>query len=384
MLLAGGQGSRLYALTSKIAKPAVTFGAKYRIIDFTLSNCVNSGIHTVGVLTQYQPLILNEYIGSGEPWDLDRSNSGVHMLPPYQAKNGADWYSGTANAIYQNMNFISKYDPENVLILSGDHIYRIDYSKMLDYHISKNADITISVIQVSLEEAPRFGILSADADGRVTAFEEKPKKPKSDTASMGIYIFKTWELFEQLIANEKDAASGKDFGKNIIPTMLREKRAVYAYPFSGYWKDVGTVTSLWEANMDLLGTSPAFDMERHDEKIYTRDQMLPPQYVARDATVNNSLITSGCEIYGKVINSVLSEGVIVHEGAVVRDSVIMKNAVIGAGTVINFGVIDENVQIGRNVKIGDEKSNRQNIALVGRDYILKDGSVVPSGAVVEL
>lgn len=383
MLLAGGQGSRLYALTNKLAKPAVSFGSKYRIIDFTLSNCVNSGIDTVGVLTQYQPLILNEYIGNGEPWDLDRTFGGVHTLPPYQAKDGADWYKGTANAIYQNMHFISKYDPEHVLILSGDHIYKIDYAKMLSRHIEADADITIAVIPVPEEEASRFGIMSFDTDGRITDFEEKPKKPKSNNASMGIYIFKTKELFAQLVRDEQDKQSQNDFGKNIIPHMLAANKKMYAYSFEGYWKDVGTIASLWEANMDLIGKNPKFTFEDSESKVYARNPLMPPQYYGSECRIVNSLTTAGCEIYGTVINSVLSEGVYVAPGAVIKDSVIMRGTKIGENSVVSFGIIDEHVTIGKNVTVGDESSGEDKIALIGRDSVIKDGTAIAAGQMVE-
>jgi len=383
MLLAGGQGSRLYALTGKIAKPAVSFGSKYRIIDFPLSNCIHSGIDTVGVLTQYQPLILNEYIGNGEPWDLDRNYGGVHTLPPYQAKSGADWYKGTANAIYQNITFIQKYNPENVIILSGDHIYRMDYNKMLEFHEAKGADVTIAVIGVSKEEASRFGIMSFDGDNRITDFEEKPKHPKSLNASMGIYIFRTKELIEQLIRDEADPKSSKDFGKNIIPYMLKNDKKLFAYEYEGYWKDVGTVSSLWEANMDLIGDNPVFSLDDEQFRIYSRNPIMPPQYVAPEAQVSNSLISVGCEIYGTVVGSVLSEGVTVEAGAVVKDSVIMKGSHIGAGTVVNYGIVDENVVIGKNCVIGDEQSNASRIALIGRESVLADETHVASGEIVE-
>lgn len=384
MLLAGGQGSRLYALTTKLAKPAVSFGSKYRIIDFPLSNCVNSGIDTVGVLTQYQPLILNDYIGNGEPWDLDRNYGGVHTLPPYQAKSGADWYKGTANAIYQNIPFIERYDPENVIILSGDHIYRMDYNKMLEFHKAKNADITIAVIGVPENEASRFGIMSFDEERRITDFEEKPAHPKSFNASMGIYIFKTKELIEQLRRDEADADSSKDFGKNIIPHMLATGKKMYAYSFDGYWKDVGTVSSLWEANMDLIGEKPVFDLADPEQpRIYSRNPAMPPQYIAPDAVVSNSLVTEGCEIEGTIIDSVLSEGVKVGKGAVIKDSVIMRGSVIGANAVVSYGMIDENVTVGANVVIGDETSGPSKIALVGRDSVVADGSRVAAGAIVE-
>ena len=303
MLLAGGQGSRLYALTKKTAKPAVRFGGKYRIIDFTLSNCVNSGIDTVGVLTQYQPLVLNEYIGNGLPWDLDRAFGGVMILPPYQGQNHADWYKGTANAIYQNMTFIDRYDADYVLILSGDHIYRMDYDRMLRFHKQKGADCTIAVIDVPLEEASRFGIMSTNEDGSIYRFSEKPKNPDSTKASMGIYIFNRRKLEAYLEADEADPASSNDFGKNIIPAMLAAGEKLFAYPFSGYWKDVGTISSLWEANMDLLGDKPELDLSDESWRIFARHSASAPQFVGARAQVENSYITEGCEIYGRAPSS---------------------------------------------------------------------------------
>jgi glucose-1-phosphate adenylyltransferase len=305
MLLAGGQGSRLYALTNKIAKPAVSYGAKYRIIDFPLSNCINSNIDTVGVLTQYQPLLLNDYIGNGQPWDLDRTFGGVHILPPYQGKNKTDWYKGTANAIYQNIDFMKRYHPEYIIILSGDHIYKMDYSKMLDFHKEKNAEATIAVINVSLQEASRFGIMNTDQEMRIQEFEEKPAKPKSTKASMGIYIFNAEVLYQYLEADEANPESQNDFGKNIIPSMLRDCRLMYAYPFSGYWKDVGTIDSLWEANMDLLGEDPKFDLFDKMWKIYSRNEAYPPQFICEGSKIENSLLTVGCYIEGYVKNSLL-------------------------------------------------------------------------------
>lgn len=383
MLLAGGQGTRLYALTSGIAKPAVSFGSKYRIIDFTLSNCANSNIDTVGVLTQYEPLILNEYIGSGEPWDLDRKNGGVHTLSPYQAKAGGEWYKGTANAIYQNLHFLDKYDSDNVLILSGDHIYKMDYSKMLTEHILSGADCTIAVIDVTPEEAPRFGIMSYDETKRIIDFEEKPKKPKSLHASMGVYIFKKDALVEELKRDEADKDSQNDFGKNIIPYMLAHGRKMYAYEFSGYWKDVGTVTSLWEANMDLLGCHPAIDLNDPDMKIYSRNEPLPPSYIGEDGNVVNSIFTAGCEINGTVINSVISENVTIGKGSVIRDSVIMRGTKIGENVTVDYGMIDESVTVEDDVKIGDEQSDKNRIALIGRNTRVKKGAKIASGEIVE-
>ena len=331
MLLAGGQGSRLYALTKKLAKPAVPFGGKYRIIDFPLSNCVNSGIDTVGILTQYQPLLLNEYIGNGQPWDLDRLYGGVHVLPPYQTATGSDWYKGTANAIYQNINFIERYDPEYVLILSGDHIYKMDYGKMLEFHKDSNADCTIAVLEVPWEEASRFGIMTADENNVITKFEEKPKEPKSNLASMGIYIF-TWEkLRKYLTEDEADKTSSNDFGKNIIPNMLADQQRMVAYPFEGYWKDVGTIDSLWESNMDLLDPNVPLELNDPEWRIYSRNPVMPPHYVAKGATIQNSLAAEGCNVYGTVDFSVLFAGVYVAPGATVRDSIIMPGARIEEG-----------------------------------------------------
>lgn len=383
MLLAGGQGTRLYALTAGIAKPAVSFGSKYRIIDFTLSNCANSNIDTVGVLTQYEPLILNEYIGSGEPWDLDRKNGGVHTLSPYQAKAGGEWYKGTANAIYQNLHFLDKYDSDNVLILSGDHIYKMDYSKMLTEHILSGADCTIAVIDVTPEEAPRFGIMSYDETKRITDFEEKPKNPKSLHASMGVYIFKKDVLVEELRRDEADKDSQNDFGKNIIPYMLNHGRKMYAYEFSGYWKDVGTVTSLWEANMDLLGCHPAIDLNDPDMKIYSRNEPLPPSYVGADGNVINSIFTAGCEINGTVINSVISEDVTIGKGSVIRNSVVMRGTKIGENVTVDYGMIDESVTVGDGVTIGDEHSDKHRIALIGRGTKVAGGAKIASGEIVE-
>lgn len=383
MLLAGGQGTRLYALTSGIAKPAVSFGAKYRIIDFTLSNCTNSGIDTVGVLTQYEPLVLTEYIGSGKSWDLDRSNGGVHALSPYQAKKGGEWYKGTANAIYQNLHFLDKYDSEHVVILSGDHIYKMDYSKMLTEHILNDADCTIAVIDVPMEEASRFGIMSYDKDKRITDFAEKPREPKSNHASMGVYIFKKDVLVEELRRDEAGENSSNDFGKNVIPYMLASGKRMFAYEFSGYWKDVGTITSLWEANMDLLGECPEMNLNEPEMRIYSKNDPLPPSYISSTGSVVNSIYAAGCEIEGSVINSVISENVSIGRGSVIRNSVIMRGTVIGENVTIDYGMIDENVTLENGVVIGDEKSDKNAIALVGRDYIVKSGTHIASGEIVE-
>lgn len=388
MLLAGGQGSRLYALTQNLAKPAVPFGGKYRIIDFPLSNCINSGIDTVGVLTQYQPMVLNEYLGNGQPWDLDRNDGGVFVLPPYQKSSGSDWYTGTANAIYQNMNFIERYDPSYVLILSGDHIYKMDYEKMLAYHKEKGADCTIAVLQVPLEEASRFGIMNAYPDGTIYEFEEKPPEPKSNLASMGIYIF-TWEKMRKyLVADANDPNSQKDFGKNILPAMLNDNQKMVAYPFEGYWKDVGTIDSLWEANMDLLDPKVPLDLYDDSWKIYSRTPVMPPHYVSNEAEIQNSMITEGCTIAGKVDFSVLFYGVVVEEGAIVRDSIVMPGSVIKKGAVVEYSIIAENSVIGEGAKVGQrpedaEDRNQWGIAVVGNNVTVGKGAVVPPKAMLD-
>lgn len=379
MLLAGGQGSRLYALTEKTAKPAVTFGGKYRIIDFPLSNCVHSGIDTVGVLTQYQPLVLNEYIGTGLPWDLDRNYGGVKILPPYQAKSGADWYKGTANAIYQNLQFIERYDADYVLILSGDHIYRMDYAAMLDFHKKNGADCTIAVIDVSLEEASRFGIMSADDEGRIFKFTEKPKHPDSTKASMGIYIFSRQKLTEYLKADAADPTSANDFGKNIIPAMLAAGEKLMAYPFSGYWKDVGTIESLWEANMDILGDDPVLKFATDGWRVLSRHDNAPPQYIGENAAVENASVTEGCEILGTVKNSVLGENVRVLEGAVVTDSVIMGDCVIREGAVVEYAIIDRDTEIGKNARVGEPRAAGRGIAVLGSGVYVAENTTVAGG-----
>ncbi len=379
MLLAGGQGSRLYALTTNIAKPAVAFGAKYRIIDFPLSNCVNSGIDTVGVLTQYQPLILNEYIGNGQPWDLDRAFGGVHILSPYQAKTRSSWYEGTANAIYQNMNFMKMYNPEYVLILSGDHIYKMDYAAMLKAHIEKGADCTIAAIDVPMSEASRFGILNTNSDGSIYQFEEKPKQPKSTLASMGIYIFTAEKLYKYLEMDEANPNSSKDFGKDVLPAMLNAGEKMFSYLFDGYWKDVGTIASLWEANMDLLGEKPNFDVADKSWKIHSRNPLAPPECIGSEGVVTNSMIALGCEIDGKVQNSILGSNVIVEKGAVVKDAVVLANSVIKAGAVVSYSIIDENVTVGANAKIGVEKCATAEIVVLGRGITVADGVSVVSG-----
>ena len=382
MLLAGGQGSRLYTLTEKTAKPAVPFGGKYRIIDFPMSNCVNSGIDTVGVLTQYQPLVLNDYIGNGLPWDLDRNSGGVKILPPYQGQSSADWYTGTANAIYQNLTFIRRYDPEYVLILSGDHIYKMDYDKMLEHHKETGANCTIAVIDVPIEEASRFGIMSTTEDGTIYKFSEKPKNPDSTKASMGIYIFNRKTLEDYLIADEADPTSSKDFGKNIIPAMLAAGEKLVAYSFEGYWKDVGTISSLWEANMDMLGEKPILSLRDEKWRIYSRHEASSPQFIGSDAVVSNSSITEGCEIYGTVRNSVLGIGVTVEEGAVVENSVLLSGTSVEAGATVQYAILDENVTVGKNATVGSADAGSNNIAVVGAGIRIADGTSVAAGAMI--
>ena len=382
MLLAGGQGSRLYALTNQVAKPAVEFGAKNRIIDFPLSNCTNSGIDTVGVLTQYQPLVLNEYIGNGQPWDLDRVYGGVHILPPYQGKTKSNWYKGTANAIYQNLAFIERYEPEYVLILSGDHIYKMDYDAMLRVHEQKKADCTIAVLTVPMEDASRFGIMSMDADDRITEFAEKPKQPKSNQASMGIYIFSFDVLKQYLIDDENNPASSNDFGKDIIPKMLADGKRMYGYHFEGYWKDVGTIKSLWEANMDLLGEKPKFDIFDTKQKIYARKVGDPPQYVGDNADIQNSIIGSGAEIDGTVINSVISGGVKIEKGALVRDSVIFSNVVIKQNAIVEMSIIDENTVVGAGSVVG-ANGKQNDITVIARNENIADKTIITAGTMYD-
>ena len=381
MLLAGGQGSRLYALTQDMAKPAVPYGGKYRIIDFPLSNCVNSGIDTVGVLTQYQPLVLNDYIGNGQPWDLDKQYGGAHCLPPYQTALGAEWYKGTANAIYQNIAFVDRYDPEYVIILSGDHIYKMDYNAMLDFHKEKNADATIAVLDVPLEEASRFGIMTADANGFITEFEEKPKEPKSTLASMGIYIFTWQKLKKYLIDNENDENASKDFGKNIIPDMLNNKEVLVAYPFEGYWKDVGTLDSLWEANMDLLNPNIPIDLYDPDWKMYSKNPIMPPQYIGPNAVIENSMVTDGCIVDGTVDFSVIFEGVTIEAGATVTDSIIMPGSVIKSGAIVEYAIVGENCVVNSGVQIGARPETVENrddwgIAVVGHNITISENAKV--------
>ena len=381
MLLAGGQGSRLGVLTKNLAKPAVPFGGKYRIIDFPLSNCVNSGIETVGVLTQYQPLILNDYIGSGQPWDLDRMNAGVHVLPPYQHSKKSDWYKGTANAIYQNINFIEQYDPDYVVILSGDHIYKMDYSKMVAFHKKNNAACTIAEIEVPMEEASRFGILNTNPDGSIYEFDEKPKVPKSNKASMGIYVFTWSKLRKYLIEDEANPNSSNDFGSDVLPAMLKAGEHMMAYEFSGYWKDVGTIDSLWESNMDLLNPKMELDLNEDSWKIYSRNPVLPPHYIGKDAKVQDSLITEGCNVYGEIDFTVLFDGVNIGSGAVVRDSIVMPGATIEDGAVVQYAIIGENVVIGKNAVIGARPEDMENVEEWGVTVIGADCNI-PSGVVI--
>ena len=379
MLLAGGQGSRLGVLTEKVAKPAVAFGGKYRIIDFPLSNCINSGIDTVGVLTQYQPLRLNTHIGIGIPWDLDRNEGGVTVLPPYEKSTSSEWYTGTANAIYQNLDYMEQYNPDYVLILSGDHIYKMDYEIMLNYHKANKADITIACMPVPIEEASRFGIMVTDESGRVTEFEEKPEKPSSNLASMGIYIFSWKVLKEALIALKEQ--SNCDFGKHILPYCKDKGQRLFAYEYNGYWKDVGTLGSYWEANMELIDIIPEFNLYEEYWKIYTKGDIIPPQYIAADAVTDRCIIGEGAEIYGEVHNSVIGPNVVISRGAVVEDSIIMRNSTVGENTILNKAIIAEDVTIGDNVTVGfgEEAENvlkpavyAFGIATIGENSVIPD------------
>ena len=372
MILAGGQGSRLGVLTKKLAKPAVPFGGKYRIIDFPLSNCSNSGIYTVGVLTQYKPLELNAHIGIGSPWDLDRRDAGVRILPPYQEEKGGNWYKGTANAIYQNTEFIDSYNPEYVLILSGDHIYKMNYDEMLEKHKSSNADATIAVINVSIDEASRFGIMNTREDHSIYEFEEKPKVPKSTLASMGIYIFNWKTLKKYLREDELDRFSSNDFGKNIIPKMIKDNLKMMAYPFEGYWKDVGTIQSLWEANMDLLDEDNKLNLYDKEWKIYSSNQVSIAQYIGEEALIKNSLIVEGCTVYGNVEDSVLFQGVKIGKKAIIKDSVIMPNASIGDNVIIEKAIIGSDAIIRKGCRIGDGNE----IAVIASSEEVKSGSLV--------
>ncbi len=384
MLLAGGQGSRLGVLTSKVAKPAVAFGGKYRIIDFPLSNCINSGVDTVGVLTQYQPLRLNSHIGIGIPWDLDRNIGGVTVLPPYEGSEGSEWYTGTANAIYQNMEYMENYNPDYVLILSGDHIYKMDYEVMLDFHKSKKADVTIAVMPVPMEEASRFGIMIADEDKRITEFEEKPEHPRSNLASMGIYIF-SWPILKKALVALKDQCN-LDFGKHVIPYCRDNGAPLYAYEFSGYWKDVGTLNSYWEANMELIDIVPEFNLYEEYWKIYTKSDIQPPQYFSGDSKVERCIIGEGTEVYGEVYNSVIGRGVHIGKGTVIRDSIVMNETRIGEGCEIHKGILAEGVTIGNLVKlgVGGEAPENDTAPHIYSHGIVTVGekSVIPSGVSV--
>ncbi|OOM82406.1 glucose-1-phosphate adenylyltransferase [Clostridium puniceum] len=378
MILAGGQGSRLGVLTKKLAKPAVPFGGKYRIIDFPLSNCSNSGIYTVGVLTQYKPLELNAHIGIGEAWDLDRTQGGVSILPPYQEEKGGEWYKGTANAIYQNIEFVDRYDPEYILILSGDHIYKMDYTKMLDFHKERQAEATIAVIEVPMDEASRFGIMNTREDLSVYEFEEKPKNPKNNLASMGIYIFNWKTLKKYLKEDEADKTSKNDFGMNIIPSMLGDGNRMMAYPFKGYWKDVGTIDSLWEANMDLIRADNELDLHEEDWKIYSVNPVRPAQYIGENAKVSNSLVVEGCVVNGQIENSILFQGVQIGKNSVIRDSIIMTDAKIGDNVVIEKAIVGSGAIVRKDCKIslGDE------IAIIGAKEEVKMGTVIENSKAV--
>ena len=389
MLLAGGQGSRLGVLTAKMAKPAVSFGGKYRIIDFPLSNCINSGVDTVGVLTQYQPLRLNTHIGIGIPWDLDRNIGGVTVLPPYEKSENSEWYTGTANAIYQNLDYMETYNPDYILILSGDHIYKMDYEVMLDYHKEHNADVSIAVMPVPIEEAKRFGIMITDDDGKITEFEEKPENPRSNLASMGIYIFNWKVLKEALITKAEQPAL--DFGKHIIPYCHEKGMNLYAFEFNGYWKDVGTLESYWQANMELIDLVPVFNLYEEYWKIYTKSEALPPQYLSKDSVIERSIVGEGTEIYGKVYNSVIGRNVIIGKNAVIRDSIIMNDVEVGEGAECNKSIVAENVKIGKNVFLGDgdEAPNETNpniynasLVTIGEKTVIPDNVRIGKNCVV--
>jgi len=388
MLLAGGQGSRLGVLTHFIAKPAVPYGGKYRIIDFPLSNCAHSGIDTVGVLTQYQPLELNDYIGSGQAWDLDRMNGGVHVLSPYQQMEGTEWYKGTANAIFQNINFIDRYDPDYVLILSGDHIYKMDYAKMLEFHKEKQADCTIAMLEVPWEEASRFGLMLVNDDGSISEFEEKPENPRSNKASMGVYVFSWKKLRKYLIEDEALPESTNDFGKDVIPAMHEAGERMVAYAFDGYWKDVGTIDSLWEANLDLLNPKVDIDLKDSDWKIYSKNPAAPPHFVADSSLIQNSMATAGCEIYGNVDFSILFPQVTIEAGAVVRDSILMPGAVVKSGAVVQYAIVAENAVIEENAVVGArpeelEDKDGWGVAVIGAGVTIgKDAVVAPSAMIV--
>ncbi len=388
MILAGGQGSRLGVLTRKLAKPAVPFGGKYRIIDFPLSNCVNSGIGAVGVLTQYQPLVLNEYIGNGQPWDLDGTYDGVTCLSPYQQMDGAYWYSGTANAIYRNMNFIERYNPEYVVVLSGDHIYKMDYAKMISAHKQNKAACTIAVIDVPLEEASRFGILNTNPDGSIYEFEEKPANPKSTNASMGIYVFSWGKLRKYLEADAADPSSSNDFGKDVLPAMLNAGERMFAYQFEGYWKDVGTIDSLWEANMDLLNPKVPLDLSGEKDKIYSRNPSMHPQYIGENANIQNSLVSDGCEVDGNIEFSVLFPGVTIGTGATVTDSILMPGAVVEEGATVEYAIVSENAVIKKRAHVGArpenyKKDDQWGIAVIGEGVTIAESCNVAPKAMVD-
>lgn len=388
MILAGGQGSRLGVLTRKLAKPAVPYGGKYRIIDFPLSNCANSGIKAVGVLTQYQPLVLNEYVGNGQPWDLDGTYDGVTCLSPYQQMDGAHWYSGTANAIYRNINFIERYNPEYVVVLSGDHIYKMDYSDMIKFHKKNKADCTIAVIDVPLEEASRFGILNTNPDNSIYEFEEKPKNPKSTNASMGIYVFSWEKLRKYLELDEANPNSSNDFGKDVLPAMLNGGERMFAYPFAGYWKDVGTIDSLWEANMDLLDPNTTLDLSDEKEKIFSRNPSMSPQYIGENANIQNSLVSDGCDIDGNVEFSVLFPGVTVGTGATVTDSILMPGVIVEDGAIVEYAIVSENAIIKKNAHIGArpetyKDKDKWGIAVVGDGITVGEGCTVEPQAMVD-
>ena len=380
MILAGGQGSRLMVLTETTAKPAVPFGGKYRLIDFPLSNCVNSGIDTVGILTQYQPLQLNEYIGNGLPWGLNSANGGIHVLSPYSKSASSEWYKGTANAIFQNISFIERYHPTNVLILSGDHIYKMDYSEMILAHTRNDADCTIAVLEVPMEEASRFGIMNTDPKGKIIEFQEKPKKPKSNKASMGIYVFR-WEVLKKyLIEDNEDPSSSNDFGKNIIPKMIGDGHSLFAFDFKGYWKDVGTIESLWQSNMDILGEKPLLDMGESKNRIYARNYSHPCSYLAPEAQIVNSYIAEGSSVYGKVVNSVISTGCVVEKGAEIYNSFVMPDAVIETRSVIRYSIIGEEAVVHANARIGDDpefyEKSKWGIAVVGKDKSVEKNKIL--------
>lgn len=386
MLLAGGQGSRLYALTQNMAKPAVPFGGKYRIIDFPLSNCTNSGIDTVGVLTQYMPLELNDYIGNGQPWNLDRLRGGVHILPPYQTAQGSSWYEGTANAIYQNIRFIERYDPEYIIVLGGDHIYKMNYSQMVEDHKKNGADATIAVLNVPIEEASRFGIMTCDETKRIVDFTEKPKEPKSTLASMGIYVF-TWKKLKQYLIENEERGGSKDFGKDIIPAMLENNEKLYAYAFQGYWKDVGTLFSLWEANMDILASDDVLNLHDPEWKIYSRNLSLAPQYFGPDAEVSDSLVTDGCNINGKVASSIIYSGATIEKDVIVDHSVIMPGAVLKSGSVVKFAIIGESSVIESGARVGSSRDEipygeKWDIAVIGHGETISSGITVAPGQMI--